>query len=120
MQVLIVESCANLASLWKNHLESRGATVRIAPTAERAITMIATHPFDAVIVDLVLTDGSAISVADFAMYRRPEAKVIVLSDKHFFSDGSIFALTQNIRAYLSTSVPPEDLGAIVAYHCNAA
>lgn len=120
MQILIVESCANLAAIWQHHLESLGATVLTAPTAERAVTMIATHDVDAVIVDLVLPDGSALSVADFAMYRRPEAKVIVLSNKHFFSDGSIFALTQNIRAYLSTTVPPEDLGAIVAYHCNAA
>lgn len=120
MHILIVESCETLALLWQRHLEAQGATVLVVPTAARAVTMIVTHDFDAVIVDLVLADGSALSIADFVMYRRPKAKVIVLSDKHFFSDGSIFALTQNIRAYLSTSVPPEDLGAIVAYHCNAA
>lgn len=120
MKILIVENSHDLATVWKTHLERLGAKVITASTATRALSMIATHELDAVIVDLVLEDGSALGVADFAMYRRPAAKVIVVSKSHFFSDGSIFALTANIRAYLPTTVPPEDLSAIVAYHVNAA
>ena len=120
MNILIVESARDLAALWKSHLERHGARVILATTTSRALGIIATNSLDAVIVDLVLEDGSALAVADFAMYRRPEAKVIIVSKSHFFTDGSIFALTRNIRAFLPAAVPPEDLSAIVAYHVNAA
>ena len=35
--------------------------------------------------------GVAMAVADFASYRRPEARVIFVTNTSFFSDGSIFA-----------------------------
>src|SRR5690606_25106698 len=109
-----------LAHLWQRHLERQGATVIRATTTHRAVSLIATHALDAVIVDLVLTDGSGLTVADFARYRRPTAKVIVVSDSQSCSDRSIFALTSNIHAFLPSAVRPDDLSAIVAYHCNAA
>ena len=62
--------------------------------------------------------SSAIALADFASYRRPDAKVIFVSSSSFFSDGSIFQLSGNAHAFLPSSTPPEDLAAVVEHHAR--
>ena len=120
MQVLIVESTADLAALWKRHLERQEMTVAVAHGSERAVSMIATQPFDVIILDLVLRDGSALAVADYAQYRQPDTKVIFVTDTGFFSDGSIFSMTPNARAFVPTLTRPDDLAAMVAHYGRAA
>lgn len=120
MQVLIVESTADLAALWKRHLERQHMTVAVAHGSERAVSLIATRRFDVIILDLVLTNGSALAVADYAQYRQPDTQVIFVTDTTFFSDGSIFAMSPNARAFVPTRTPPDDLAAMVAHYGRAA
>jgi DNA-binding response OmpR family regulator len=120
MQVLIVESTAELAQLWQRHLERQGVAVTLSATGENACDLIAAHAFDVIILDLVLTEGSAIAVADYAQYRRPEANIIFVTDTTFFSDGSIFSVIPNVRAFVRTHTPPEDLAAMVEHYGRAA
>ena len=67
-------------------------------------------------LDIVLSEGSALAVADFANYRCPRARVIFVTNTTFFSDGSIFAHSSNACAYVKTETPPEDLAAIVEHY----
>lgn len=120
MQVLIVESTAELAGLWQRHLLRQGMEAAVAASAERAVSMIATHAYDVIVLDLVLADGSALAVADYAQYRQPGVSIIFVTDTTFFSDGSIFALMPNARAFLPTGTPPDDLAAMVAHYGRAA
>lgn len=120
MRVLIVESTADLAGLWQRHLERQGMAVVVAHSAERAVSMIATQDFEVIVLDLVLAEGSALAVADYAQYRQPGTNVIFVTDTTFFSDGSIFAITPNARAFVPTRTPPDDLAAMVAHYGRAA
>jgi DNA-binding response OmpR family regulator len=120
MQVLIVESTASLADVWRRHLERQGMAVTTAVTGDEACARLAATQFDVIILDLVLAEGSAFAVADLARYRHPGTSVIFVTDTAFFSDGSIFGLMPNARAFVQSATPPEDLAAMVHHYGNAA
>ena len=116
MNVLIVESKPDLGALWKRHLERLGRSVSLVRTQESAIAAMYAKDFDIIVLDLILEEGSALAVADFASYRRPEARVIFVTNTSFFSDGSIFAHSPNACAYVQSNTPPEDLAAMVDHY----
>lgn len=116
MNVLIVETVRPLAELWGRAVERSGASVKLASTADAALAALATTAFDVIVLDLNLAAGGALSVADYAAYRHPEARVIFVSSGHFFSDGSIFDHITNASALLPSDTPPDDLAAVVEHH----
>ncbi|MFC6688769.1 response regulator transcription factor [Jhaorihella thermophila] len=116
MKVLIVESKPDLGRLWARHLERQGAEVTLVHDQETAILALYGSAYDIIVLDLVLEQGSALAVADFASYRRPEARVIFVTNTSFFSDGSIFAHSANACAYVPSGTPPEDLAAMVEHY----
>ena len=116
MRVLIVQSKVNLGELWKRHLERLDAQVILVGTGEHALNLIEATRFDVIVLDLVLAEGSALAIADFAQYRQPEANVVFVTDTTFFSDGSIFNHSANARAFIETATPPDDLAEIVHHY----
>ncbi|MCR8724807.1 hypothetical protein [Frigidibacter sp. ROC022] len=116
MQVLIVESDAELGSLWARHMERRGHRVLLTCDQDEAIAALMQDSFGVLLLDLVLGTGSAFAVADYASFRQPEARVIFVTDTAFFSDGSIFRHLQNAAAFLPSGTPPEDLVALVDHY----
>lgn len=118
MNVLIVESQAELGRLWQRHLERQKMDVVLAATEEEAIEILHDYAVDIIVLDLVLDEGVAMSVADYAQYRHPNARIIFVTNTSFFSDGSIFAHCANASAFVPTATPPEDLAALVE-HCGA-
>ncbi len=116
MNVLIVESVRDLGRLWKRHLERSGACVDLVHNQEDAVDALHEQEYNILVVDLVIDDGSALTVADFASYRCPTAKVVFVTNTSFFSDGSIFSIAANACAYLPTATPPEDLAAMVEHY----
>lgn len=119
MRVLIVQSNANLGQLWKRHLERLDADVVHVETGARALNLIESQEFEVIVLDLVLSEGSALTVADFAQFRQPDANVVFVTDTTFFSDGSIFNHSANARAFIETATPPKDLAAIVHHYGSA-
>ncbi|MFD3191269.1 response regulator transcription factor [Sedimentitalea sp. HM32M-2] len=116
MNVLIVESRPELGLIWRRHLERHGAKVTLVNSQEAAITALYSAEFEIIVLDLILDQGSALAVADFASYRRPDARVIFVTNTSFFSDGSIFAHSPNACAYVQSETPPEDLAAMVEHY----
>lgn len=116
MNVLIVESDPDLGLLWQRHLARQGASVTLVHNQEDAVLALYSSDFEIIVLDLVIRGGSALAVADFASYRRPEARVIFVTNTSFFSDGSIFAHSPNACAYVQSSTPPEDLAAMVEHY----
>lgn len=116
MHVLIVESNPSLGMLWARHLERFGVRVVLAHTQDDAIQALSDTLFEVILLDLVLGDGSALAVSDFACYRQPEARVIFVTNTSFFSDGSIFQYCVNAAAFVPSSTPPDDLAALVEHH----
>ena len=119
MHCLIVESNPVLAHLWQRHLERLEVKVSVATTGERALNLIQSHQYDVIVLDLVLSDGSALAVADLAYFRQPDANVVFVTDTTFFSDGSIFRHSANARAFIEAATPPDDLAAIVHHYGEA-
>ena len=116
MNVLIVESVRDLGRLWKRHLERAGACVDLVHNQEDAVDALHEQEYNILVVDLVLDDGSPLTVADFASYRCPTAKVIFVTNTSFFSDGSIFAHCANARVMMPEDTAPEDLTAVVEHY----
>ena len=118
MDVLIVESQAELGNLWKSCLQRQGMKVRLVGDQGQAFEALRNSDFDIIILDLVLADGQALSIADYASYRRPKARVIFVTNTSFFSDGSIFQLSGNACAFVQSETPPEDLAAMVEHYAR--
>jgi len=118
MNVLIVESQPELGEVWKRHLERAGMLVTLVDDQEQAIAHFTDDCPEIIILDLVLVDGCALAISDFASYRCPNAQVIFVTDTTFFSDGLIFAHAQNACAYLQSNTPPEDLVAMVEHYAG--
>ncbi len=118
MNVLIVESQAELGQLWQRHLERQKMDVVLAVSQEEAIETLHHYAPDIIILDLFLRKGAALTVADYAQYRHPSARIIFVTNTTFFSDGSIFAHCANAHAFVPTATPPEDLAALVE-HCGS-
>jgi len=118
MRILIVESDADLAQIWARHLERQGFDVDISGGSEKAIAMISARPYDGIVIDLVLDEGSALAVSDYVQYRQPVTNIIFVTNTTFFSDGSIFTLGPSARALMRSSAPPEDIAATVAHYAE--
>ncbi|MGB7317708.1 MAG: response regulator [Planktotalea sp.] len=120
MEVLIVESQVELGMLWKSCLEKReGMQVSLACDQEQAFDALRSKRFEMIILDLILADGQALAIADYASYRRPDARIIFVTNTSFFSDGSIFQLSSNACAFVQSATPPEDLAAMVQHYASA-
>lgn len=116
MRVLIVVGSLELGNIWARHLSRNGAEVVLAQDQQAAIAEISANKVDMIIVDIVLACGSAIAIADYAGFRRPEAKVIFVSNANFFSDGSIFQHIPNACAIMPSQSSADDIEAVVTYH----
>lgn len=116
MHVLIVQSNEPLAHLWQRHLERLGSEVVVAASGDEAVELIENSDFDVIVLDLVLSQGSALTVADVAYFRQPDANVVFVTDTTFFSDGSIFTHSANARAFIQSTTPPQDLAEIVHHY----
>lgn len=119
MNVLIVESNQELAQIWARFLERQRVSVTIALNQKQAISAMRFGRFDALVLDLVLPDGGAIAISDYAAYRQPNVPIITVTDSNFFSDGSIFDLIPNARGLMRAPVNAEDLAAMLDHFGTA-
>lgn len=119
MRALIVESQPELGKLWQRHLSRLCVRSDLAHTQDAAIQALCGQRYDIIVLDLVLDEGSALAVADFASYRQPDTKVLFVTNTSFFSDGSIFAHSHNACGYVQSATPPEDLAAMVEHYLEA-
>lgn len=116
MRVLIVENNSELGKIWKRHLERHGVDVNLVNDQANAIKAIRNAEINLIVLDLDLPGASVFAIADFASYRRPDARVIFVTNSTFFSDGSIFRHVGNACAMVPSEVPPEDLCAMVEHY----
>ena len=79
MDVLIVQSNRQLGTVWQRHLERMGASVMLATSGSDAVDLLEAEVYDVIVLDLVLTEGSALTVADVANFRQPQASVVFVT-----------------------------------------
>jgi DNA-binding NtrC family response regulator len=113
---LIVEHNREIARVWADFLERQGMVCEIAESGAEAYEALRTRAFAALVLDVDLTDGEALQVADFASYRNPDIAIIAVTPRNFFSDGAIFELIPNARGLLRAPARPEDMAALVEHY----
>ncbi|TFL19109.1 hypothetical protein [Jannaschia formosa] len=91
----------------------------VAHSQAQAVAMMFELQPAVVLIDLGLTDGSPLAVADFVSFRHPDARVIFVSDTAMFSDGSLFQHCSNVRAHVPRGMAEPDMVALVAHHATA-
>jgi len=119
MQVLIVEEDRDLGATWARRLAAEDLAVEVVTDGAAALDRLRSAGPRVIIVNVMLTGGCALTVADYASYRWPEARVVFVTDGTAFADGSIFCHAGNAVACLRTGTPPGDLASLVAYHARA-
>ena len=119
MVILIVAKDQGLSRIWARHLERLGHETLVVHAQDDAVHALSQIAVDVIVLDLMLTNGSAIAVADYASYRWPDTRVVFVTNSTFFSDGSIFNHVPNAAAMVTEQTPPNDLAAIVEYHGRA-
>jgi len=97
MRVLIVQDNQQLGRIWSRHLQRLGADTTLADNSDTALQELQDGTFDVIVLDLVLRQGGALTVADFANFNQPRANVVFVTDTTFFSDGSIFSHSANAQ-----------------------
>ena len=88
INVLIIKEEFELARLWERALVRLGAKVQVARSAQMAIEHMRQQFFEIIVLDLDLSQGAAVGIADFASYRWPDTRVLFVTNGTFFSDGS--------------------------------
>jgi len=120
MHILIVEENRDLGQLWSRHLEREGHSVNVVTSQTEAIDALRHREAQVIVLDVVLSQGSALAVSDYASYRWPDARIVFVTNTTFFSDGSIFRHASNACAFLQSDTPPEDLAMMVSHYGAAA
>ena len=120
MNVLIVESEYDLGLIWQRALERLGVKVVLVTAQGTAVQALQDQNFELIVLDLVLENGSAFAISDFANYRRPAAQVMFVTNTSFFSDGSIFQHCSNACAYVQSATAPEDIAMMVTHYAARA
>jgi len=115
LRVLIAQQNIELGKLWAGFLEREGIETTLAISQREALAQLRAQDFDALVLEMVLPDGGAIAIADFAAYRMPDVPVVTVNSSSFFSDGSIFQLLPNVHSVMQAPVEGEDLAAMVSY-----
>ena len=105
MKVLIFESEYALGLVWQRALERFGVKLVLVADQSTVVQALRDHSFDLIVLDLVLENGSAFAISDFANYRRPAAQVMFVTN-----NGS------NACAYVQSATPPEDIAMMVNHY----
>jgi CheY-like chemotaxis protein len=114
--ILIVAGNLDLACVWARHLKRQKQTVKSVESVQEAVDFLRNNIVQVIVLDLMLDRAGAFSVADYASYRQPFTRIVFVTRKTFFSDGSLFQHIPNTAAILQEDSPPSDLAEIVAYH----
>jgi DNA-binding NtrC family response regulator len=120
MRVLIVSDKPKAVEHWRAHLLANGWHVLIVRDQAAAVAALCAEDIQIMLLNLMMKNGSALAIADFASYRQPALRVIFHTDSSVFSDGSIFTHCGNAFGYVRSSIPSSDLAALIEHHGRAA
>lgn len=79
MKVLVIEDEKKIASLIRRELEARGWVVEVAHRGDDGHTLATTHPFDAIVLDIMLPGRDGLSLLRNLRERGMSVPVILLT-----------------------------------------
>lgn len=79
VRVLVVEDQKQTASFIRKALQGEGFAVDVAEDGETALTLVASAPFDAIVLDIMLPGRDGLSVLRLLRQRRVKTPVLLLT-----------------------------------------
>jgi DNA-binding response OmpR family regulator len=107
-RILLVDDDDVLRGLLRTLLSSHGYSVAEASTCNLAISLLGSQPFDLVLLDITLPDGSGFSVAEFLREKNIPSKVIVLTGTNGL-DIALKGASLGVQDYISKPFKPQYL-----------
>jgi DNA-binding response OmpR family regulator len=86
MKVLIVEDNAELARNIQDFLVREGYVCEWGSTCEQALEKLDAFQYDCVVLDIMLPDGSGLSVLDYIKEHKIKSNVLIVSAKNSLDD----------------------------------
>ena len=86
MRILLIEDCAPTRDLLRRFLEGAGHRVESAARLSSASRLAAAEPFDVIVLDVMLPDGSGLDLCRELRHRGLNTPILVLSAKDAVSD----------------------------------
>jgi PAS domain S-box-containing protein len=106
--ILVVEDNQDLVIGLQDMLHYDGYAVSAAGTVAAAITLVRTHRFNAILLDLGLPDGDGLEVLKEAQRLDPSLPVVIVT-AHISRDRTVGSLTEGAYAYLTKPYDREEL-----------
>ena len=78
-KVLLVDDEKDFLDIMAERMEARGMVVNTATSAENALGLLQTEPYDAVIMDLMMPEIDGLKALKLFKESRPELSVILLT-----------------------------------------
>ncbi len=86
MKILVVEDNLELSKNIESYLSKEGNTCETAYNYRQAIDKVISFPYDVIILDLMLPDGSGLDVIETLHKDQSEAGVLIISAKNSLDD----------------------------------
>lgn len=86
MKILIIEDEPNLREIMQAFLEKERYVVETAETYRNALLKIADYDYECILLDIMLPDGSGLSILEELKNRRKAENVIIISAKDSIED----------------------------------
>ena len=106
--ILVVEDNQDLVIGLQDMLHYDGYAVVVAGTVADAITLVRTHRFNAILLDLGLPDGDGIEVLKETQRLDPSLPVVIVT-AHISRERTVGSLTEGAYAYLTKPYDREEL-----------
>jgi DNA-binding NtrC family response regulator len=110
-RILVVDDEGSITDAMQGILDERGYSVKVAATLDRSSGMIGEQPFDLVFTDLILPDGSGVSLIDKIKVETPETEVILMT-AHGSMDLAIEAIKRGAYYYIEKPFVPDQVIAL--------
>jgi DNA-binding NtrC family response regulator len=109
--ILVVDDEASITDAMQGILHERGYKVKVAATLGRSSDLICEQPFDLIFTDLILPDGSGMSLIERVRNEAPETQLILMT-AHGSTDLAIDVIKKGAYYYIEKPFTPERVVAL--------
>src|SRR5215472_8103541 len=105
-RILVVDDEASITDAMQGILDDRGYKVKVAATLGVSSDLLCQQPFDLIFTDLILPDGSGMSLIERVKNEAPETQLILMT-AHGSTDLAIDAIKKGAYYYIEKPFAPE-------------
>src|SRR5262249_52786313 len=113
-RILVVDDESSITDAMQGILDERGYNVKVAATLGKSSDLMGEQPFDLIFTDLVLPDGSGVSLIERIKGDAPETQIILMTG-HGSIDLAIDVIKRGAYYYIEKPFAPEHVIALTEH-----